>query len=107
VFLSRPAGSFAFCPGVPHTFTSPVRLPCTSQSTGSERAVRATDGRAPDTGGTVNDVTITQIDNGPYLVAASRATGKDRLRIDEADGVLEGVVRVEAALAPWLDLDVG
>ena len=28
-------------------------------------------GRAPDTGGTVNDVTLTPTDNGPYLVEGS------------------------------------
>jgi 3-phenylpropionate/trans-cinnamate dioxygenase ferredoxin subunit len=28
-------------------------------------------GRAPDTGGTVNDVTLTPTDNGPYLVQGS------------------------------------
>ena len=35
------------------------------------------------------------------------AAGKESLRLDEADRVLERILRVEAALTPGPDLDVG
>ncbi len=46
----------------------PGHLPATDQSAIQRARSHTPSGRAPQTGGTVNDVTITPTDNGPYLI---------------------------------------
>ncbi len=46
----------------------PGHLPATDQSAIQCARSHTPSGRAPQTGGTVNDVTITPTDNGPYLI---------------------------------------